>query len=222
MNKIDEVILSSHLVAIIRCDNEDIAYETAKLLWKAGVQAVEITLTVPNALNIISRLVQEKHEGCFIGAGSVRSMEDCKRAIEHGAEFIISPIVDKECIELCNRINLSIYPGAMTPTEIETANKQGAHIIKVFPASILGPDYIKALKAPMPELKIMATGGINRENAKLYLSCGADILAVGSGFTKYVQEKNNLKVLEETNALLDIIHNHFTERRESNGCTCKD
>ena len=172
-------ILESGLVAIIRSDRPQGLVETANALANGGVTALEVTLTTPGALEAISDLAACKGD-FVVGAGSVLDAESARAAILAGAEFLVAPNLNTGTIEVAKRYGKVVCPGALTPTEIVNAQQAGADIIKIFPASLLGPEYIKAVRAPLPQIRLMPVGGINLENASGYFKAGACAVGVGS------------------------------------------
>ena len=178
-----ELIKKSRLVAIIRLERLDHAQELVNVLLDAGVRCLEFTLTNPDAPRWIRRLLDEDKrfengEAC-IGVGSVRNVEEAKLVLDAGAQFVVTPITSVKVIEVCVQRKVPIASGAFTPTEIATAWDAGANIVKVFPARVLGPGYIRDVLAPLPYLPLMPTGGIDASNAGEYLRAGA--IAVGVG-----------------------------------------
>ena len=178
-----ELIKKSRLVAIIRLERLDHAQELVNVLLDAGVRCLEFTLTNPDAPRWIRRLLDEDKrfengEAC-IGVGSVRNVEEAKLVLDAGAQFVVTPITSVKVIEVCVQREVPIASGAFTPTEIATAWDAGANIVKVFPARVLGPGYIRDVLAPLPYLPLMPTGGIDASNAGEYLRAGA--IAVGVG-----------------------------------------
>ena len=170
----------SGAVAILRTENPTDLVEVAKALSKGGVKFVEITMTVPGALEIIRDAVAElKGADAFIGAGTVLDAETARAAIIAGAQFVVGPGFDAEMVKLCNTYGVVVMPGAFTPHEIIQAWKGGADVVKVFPADIGGPDYLKTVKEPLPQIELLPTKGINFETAASYLKAGA--IAVGAG-----------------------------------------
>ncbi|WP_261133506.1 bifunctional 4-hydroxy-2-oxoglutarate aldolase/2-dehydro-3-deoxy-phosphogluconate aldolase [Bacillus sp. Marseille-Q3570] len=154
------------------------------LLLKQGLNIMEVTLDSPGALDSIHSLKKEYGDEIVLGAGTVTTVDAVKAAQESGAEFIISPHVDRQVIHAAKEKGLYSIPGAMTPTEIYHADSAGADMIKIFPASTLGPDYIKQLRGPFSNLSYMATGGVNEHNADAFLKSGAAVLGIGSALTK--------------------------------------
>ena len=178
-----ELIKKSRLVAIIRLERLDHAQELVNVLLDAGARCLEFTLTNPDAPRWIRRLLDEDKrfengEAC-IGVGSVRNVEEAKLVLDAGAQFVVTPITSVQVIEVCVQRKVPIASGAFTPTEIATAWDAGANIVKVFPARVLGPGYIRDVLAPLPYLPLMPTGGIDASNAGEYLRAGA--IAVGVG-----------------------------------------
>ena len=172
-------ILESGLVAIIRSDRPQGLVETANALAEGGVKALEVTLTTPGALDAITHLAAASEGRFIVGAGSVLDGESARAAILAGAEFLVMPVVNVGAIEVAKRYGKVACPGALTPTEVVSAAQAGADIIKVFPASQFGPGYIKAVRAPLPQMRLMPVGGVNLINAGDYVRAGACALGVG-------------------------------------------
>lgn len=180
LNKIEK----SGLVAVIRLDKVDKLKKIIKALSNAGLSALEITMTTPNALSIIKELNKKISSDFLIGAGSVLDSETARAAILAGAEFIVSPVYKPKLIQMAHRYDKVVVPGAFTPTEIITAWEKGADIVKVFPASFNGPKYLKAIHGPLPQVKLSPTGGVNMDNAADFIKSGASFLGVGSALIK--------------------------------------
>lgn len=179
-----DLILHHRLVAIIRLDDLSSAVQLSRALLAAGIVAQEFTLTNPNALAAIAHVLREVAEfsngEATIGVGSVRTQTQTRDAIEAGAQFVVTPIYQPEIIACCTRKSVPVMSGAMTPTEIASAWQAGASLVKVFPARSLGPKYISDVLAPMPEMELMPTGGIDLENMQDYFDAGASAVGVGS------------------------------------------
>jgi len=167
------------VAAVVRSDDTGKALGAVQACFDGGVKAIEITFTVPEPIKTIAAVKKKFGSSVLLGAGTVLSVENAAAAIEAGAAFIVSPITDYEVISFCNDQDVAIMPGAMTPTEIYDAWLNGADWVKVFPASQFGPKYFKALKAPLPQIPIMPTGGVSAANAGEWLEAGAEALAVG-------------------------------------------
>ncbi len=166
------------IVAIIRLSSSVHVYDTALALSDGGVNVVEVTLGTPNALEEIQKLSQ--HSEILIGAGSVLNRKMAVEAVDAGAQYIVTPTTKKEVIEAAHDLDKPILSGAFTPTEVLQAYDYGADIIKLFPAEALGISYFSSIKAPMPHIPIMPTGGINVQNARAWVDKGAVCLGVGS------------------------------------------
>lgn len=166
------------IVAIIRAKESGSFLDAVKALKKGGIECIEVTMTTPGALKTLEE-VRSKIEDVLFGAGTVLDPETARQAILSGAQFIVTPSLNLEVIRLAHRYDIPIIPGAFTPTEILCAWENGAECVKVFPASNVGPDYIKAIKGPFPQIKICPTGGISLENMKAFLKAGASCLGVG-------------------------------------------
>lgn len=167
------------IAAVVRSDDTDKALAAVQACFDGGVKAIEITFTVPEPIKTIIAVKKKFGDRVLLGAGTVLTVADAKAAIDAGAVFIVSPITDFEVVKFCNSKDVAIMPGAMTPTEIYHAWRNGADWVKVFPASQFGPAYFKALKAPLPQIPIMPTGGVSAANAGEWLAAGAEALAVG-------------------------------------------
>ncbi|MBM6837806.1 bifunctional 4-hydroxy-2-oxoglutarate aldolase/2-dehydro-3-deoxy-phosphogluconate aldolase [Clostridium saudiense] len=166
-------------------------------LIQTNIRAVEITLNTPGSIETIERISKEFGDLINVGAGTIKDLNDAKKAIKAGANFILTPIVvDKEVIDECKKNNVKTVIGAMTPTEVWTCYKNGADIVKVFPAIDCGTRYVKDIKAPLGNIPIMAVGGISAENAREFLENGADYLGVGSSlFKKEDVDSKNIEAL---------------------------
>lgn len=168
------------VVAIIRTDRPEQVIPVTEALLAGGVVAVEITLTVPNALEAIRQTVQRFGSQAVIGAGTVLNAEAARAVIEAGAEYVVTPITRVEIVAVAHAADRPVMLGAYTPTEAQTAHEAGADFIKLFPADTLGPAYIKALRAPLPHLRIVPTGGVDLNTAADFLRAGCAALGVGS------------------------------------------
>jgi 2-dehydro-3-deoxyphosphogluconate aldolase/(4S)-4-hydroxy-2-oxoglutarate aldolase len=173
------------MVMIIRGVPPDWAVPIGEALLAADVDVMEITLNTPQALDMISALQAELGEHMAIGAGTVLSAADAQRAFDAGAEFFVSPHLDTETIRFANEHDCMVVPGAFTPTEVFTALRAGADIVKVFPANIVGPQFFKDLQGPYGEIPLLPTGGVTVENAATYIQSGALALGVGAGLLNW-------------------------------------
>lgn len=173
-------LLTEKAVAIVRLDSSEQLVKVAEALKAGGISAIEFTFSTPGALDMLKEASAHFGGEVLLGAGTVLDPETARAAILAGAEFIVTPTGNLETIALCKRYGKPIVAGAMTPTEMLTVWVAGADLVKVFPASnIGGPDYIKAVLAPLPQLRLVPTGGVSADNAAQYLKAGAAAVAVG-------------------------------------------
>ncbi|MBN1780238.1 bifunctional 4-hydroxy-2-oxoglutarate aldolase/2-dehydro-3-deoxy-phosphogluconate aldolase [bacterium] len=179
-NQILETLLESAVVAIIRMPDAEKLKKIAEAIYAGGVSGIEITMTTPNALNVITELSRSMGDVIQVGVGSVTDRDTARRAVDAGARYIVSPVFKQELIDTAHEHDVPCIPGCFSPTEILTAYEGGADIIKVFPADVLGMAFIKGVKAPMPQLPLMPTGGVTPENAGDWIRAGACAVGVGS------------------------------------------
>lgn len=172
-------LMEGKVVAVVRLDSGDQLVKVAEALKAGGISAIEFTIPTPGALDMIKQAAAYFGDAVIMGAGTVLDPETARAAILAGAQFIVTPALNPKTIELCHRYGKPIIPGAMTPTEILTAWEAGADMVKVFPADSLGPAYLKAVLAPLPQVRLAPTGGISADNAAEYLKAGATALGVG-------------------------------------------
>lgn len=182
MSKISEAtdrLCDKGIVAVVRARSSEQLIDVAQALLAGGVDCIEITMTTPNALEVI-RQCRRTVTGAMIGVGSVLNAATAEAAVEAGAQFVVSPIFDPAVIAKAHQREVPVVPGCFTPTEICAAAAAGADLVKVFPAGFFGPKYIKALLAPMPHLKLTPTGGVDLDSAADWIRAGAKTLGVGS------------------------------------------
>ncbi len=170
----------SGIVAVVRAKSSDQLVDVAKAIAAGGVDSIEITMTTPNALEVISKVRGQLGDAVLTGVGSVLDGETARVAILAGAQFVVSPIFDTAIIEMAHRYGLPCVAGAFTPTEILKATAAGADMVKVFPAGQLGPGFFKDILGPMPHLKLTPTGGVDLDTAAAFIKAGAKTLGVGS------------------------------------------
>ena len=171
--------LDGGIVAIIRATSGEQLVNVARALHEGGIDVIEVTFTVPNVLEILAAVRKDLGKKILLGAGTVLDPETCRAALLAGAEFIVSPSLNLEVIKLCKRYGKLVMPGAFTPTEIVTAWEAGADIVKLFPADCVGPNYLKALRGPLPQVRILPTGGVDLKTLPDFFKAGA--CAVGLG-----------------------------------------
>jgi 2-dehydro-3-deoxyphosphogluconate aldolase / (4S)-4-hydroxy-2-oxoglutarate aldolase len=168
------------VVAVIRLPDPARLQSVIEALAAGGVRALEVTMTVPRALELIGDIAPSLDDEFLIGAGTVLDLDTARRAIEAGAAFVVSPVLRREVIAECHRHDRPAMPGCFSPTEILDAWDAGADIVKVFPATSLGPGFFKDVRAPLPQVKLMPTGGVSIENAGEWIRAGAVAVGVGS------------------------------------------
>jgi Entner-Doudoroff aldolase len=197
--KILERMVHPGVVAVIRADSSAQLMDVAKALEAGGVTAMEVTMTTPNAIDVIRAVRAEMGDRVLMGVGTVLDTETCRAALLAGAQFVVTPVMKPDVIQLCNRYSVPIVAGAYTPTEALAAHEAGADFIKIFPADGLGPGYIKALKAPLPQLQIIPTGGVDIHTAGDFIRAGcAAVAAGGSLVSKEVLKSGDWAKLSDT------------------------
>jgi 2-dehydro-3-deoxyphosphogluconate aldolase/(4S)-4-hydroxy-2-oxoglutarate aldolase len=181
MSKSDDLsrVLQSGIVAVIRADSGEKLLEVAEALLAGGVEVMEVTFTVPGAVRVLEQVSSQLGDRVLLGAGTVLDSETARAALLAGAQFIVSPSTNTDVIRLCQRYDKLVMPGALTPTEVVTAWEAGADIVKIFPSDLTGPSYLKALHGPLPQVRLMPTGGVNLDTAASFLQAGACALGVG-------------------------------------------
>ena len=195
------------LVPVLRAESEEQALGIAAAIAAGGVTVLEITMTVPGAIRVMARLTKDWPD-ILIGAGTVLDAETARMCMLEGAQFVVSPALNLKTIEMCHRYSIPVLPGALTPTEVITAWQAGADVIKVFPASALGgAKYLKSLKAPLPQVEMIPTGGVSLATAKEFLEAGSFALGVGADLvdTKAMAEGKPEKITESAKKYLEIV-----------------
>ena len=199
-------ITSEGAVAVVRMADSEKLLRVAEALLRGGLSSLEITMTTPDALKVIKGATDEFGDDVLIGVGSVLDSETARLAILAGAKYVVSPILKREIIETAHRYDVPAMPGAFTPTEILQAHEYGADIVKIFPADVVGMAFFKAVKAPMPHVNLMPTGGVSLTNAGDWLKAGACAVGVGSALLdkkaiaeeKYSVLTENAKILKRS------------------------
>lgn len=182
MNKQEknQLIQETGIIAIMRTRSSDQLVAAAEAIHLGGVQVIEVTMNTPGALEVIAAARQRLGRDVLFGAGTVLDVAMANAAIQAGADFIVAPTLNLEVVELCHQHDLPVMPGCFTPTEMLTAWEAGADFVKLFPAEVGGPAMVKAILAPLPQLKIVPVGGVDLTTAAAYLRSGAAALGVGS------------------------------------------
>jgi len=193
-SEIISMLCNPGIIAVVRAQRQDQVLALSEALIAGGVTAIEITMTTPNAIAAIREAREEIGERALVGVGTVLDEATCHEAIEAGAEFVVTPICRPEWVAIAHAAGRPIMLGAYTPTEAQTAHEAGSDFVKLFPANTLGLEYVKALRAPLPHLRIVPTGGIEVENVRDFLQAGCAALGVGSSLV-------SAKILEESDWL---------------------
>jgi 2-dehydro-3-deoxyphosphogluconate aldolase/(4S)-4-hydroxy-2-oxoglutarate aldolase len=204
------------LVPVLRADSEEEALAIAYALEAGGVTILEVTMTVPGAIDAIRRLASEAGDRILVGAGTVLDPETARACMLAGAEFIVSPALNIKTIEICRRYDVAVFPGALTPTEVITAWQAGADAVKVFPCSALGgAKYLKALKAPLPQVEVIPTGGVSLATAAEFLEAGAIALGVGGDLVdnKAIRAGKPEVITENARKYLEIVGAHHAKSK---------
>jgi len=201
-------MISEGLVPVIRVTSASEAIDVSDAIKEGGVSFIEITMSVPGAIDVIKELTKKYKDDIIMGAGTVLDTETGRAALLAGAQFLVSPTLNLDLVRLAHRYSALVIPGTMTPTEILTAWNEGADMVKVFPAAQLGgPEYIKAVRGPLPQILLVPTGGVNLQNAGAFIKAGATALGVGGELVdkKAIQEKKFNIITENAKAFLKAI-----------------
>lgn len=177
-------VLDLGIVSIIRSPSSDQLVEVAEALLTGGIDVIEVTFTVPGVLDVISSIRKRLGDRILLGAGTVLDAESARAAILAGAEFIVTPTVSPAVAQMCRRYDKLVMCGAMTPTEIQTAWEAGSDIVKVFPADVGGPSFLKAVHGPLPHIRLLPTGGVNLETLPAFVRAGAAAVGLGSALVE--------------------------------------
>jgi 2-dehydro-3-deoxyphosphogluconate aldolase / (4S)-4-hydroxy-2-oxoglutarate aldolase len=210
MNKIDVLqrIRDTGLLPVVRAESADLAMRAVEAIMAGGLNVLEVTMTVPGAVRVIEELADRYGNEALIGAGTVLDAETARACMLAGAQFIVSPSLNEDTIACCRRYGVAILPGALTPTEVVRAWQAGADAVKVFPAGAVGgASYIKALKAPLPQVELVPTGGVSLKTAADFIKAGAMALGVGADLidTKALREDQSQLITERARQFLQIV-----------------
>ncbi|MCX7876476.1 MAG: bifunctional 4-hydroxy-2-oxoglutarate aldolase/2-dehydro-3-deoxy-phosphogluconate aldolase [Melioribacteraceae bacterium] len=203
-------ILERKAVSVIRLKDSGKLKKVIEALEQGGITVAEITMTVPNAIDLIKKISNEVSENIIVGVGSVLNAKTANEAIKAGAKYVVSPILKKEIIETSHENDIPVMPGCFTPSEIYNAYELGADIIKVFPADVLGMNFFKGVLAPMPFLKLMPTGGVTLTNVTDWLNAGAVAVGLGTSLlNKEAIENENYDLLTQNAKIITESINQF-------------
>ncbi len=184
-------ILEGGIVAVVRSESSEPLVKVIRALAEGGVTAAEVTFTVPDAVEVIRQVRRDVGDTVILGAGTVLDPETARAAILAGAEYIVAPTINLDVIRLCRRYDKVVMPGAFSPTEVLAAWEAGADVVKIFPADVGGPSYLRALHGPLPQVRLMPTGGVDLTTAESFLKAGACCLGVGSALVDPKAISNN-------------------------------
>ncbi len=196
------------LIPVVRATSADEAMRAVDAIKEGGVDVLEITMTVPGAIRVIEKLADRYGNDAIVGAGTVLDPETARACMLAGARFIVSPALNTETIAMCRRYGVAVMPGALTPTEVITAWQAGADMVKVFPCGALGgASYIKSLKAPLPQVEMIPTGGVNLKTAVAFIQAGSAALGVGADLvdTKALQSGNAAEVTAKAREFVALV-----------------
>ncbi len=205
MNETLAKILEEGVVPVIRVSSAAEAFEVAKAIREGGISVIEVTMSVPGALDVMKEVTQRFGREVLLGAGTILDPETARAALLSGAKFVVTPTLNLEVIRMCKRYSAVVIPGSLTPTEILTAWEAGADLVKVFPiAQVGGPAYIRAVRAPLPQIPLVPTGGVNLQNAGEFIKAGAAAIAAGGELVdkKAVAEKKYSVIVENARSFL--------------------
>jgi len=210
MNKTDVLkqIRDIGIIPVVRATSADEAMRAIDAIREGGVSVLEITMTVPGAVSVIEQLAKNYGNDVLVGAGTVLDPETARACILSGAKFVVSPALNVETIECCRRYGVAVMPGALTPTEVVQAWTAGADFVKVFPAGALGgASYLKALKAPLPQIELVPTGGVSLKTAADFIKAGASALGVGADLVdlKAIRDGQASIITERAKQYVEIV-----------------
>lgn len=206
------------VIPVVRASSAEEAAAVAEAIGEGGISVLEITMTVPGAVAVIALLSKRFGDQVLVGAGTVLDPETADKCIEAGAQFVVSPALNLRTIELCKRKGIVIFPGSLTPTEVVTAWEAGADAVKVFPCSAVGgPKYLRALKAPLPQIRLVPTGGVSLITAKDFIAAGAWALGVGADLvnTEAIKSGDRETIITAARAYVAEIRNAREEGRST-------
>lgn len=201
-------IVEIGVVPVVRANSADEAMQAIDAIKAGGVPILEITMTVPGAVKVIEQVADKFGNEVVLGAGTVLDPETARACILAGATFVVSPALNLQTIELCQRYSVPVCPGALTPTEVVTAWQAGADFVKVFPCSAMGgASYIKGLKAPLPQIELIPTGGVNLNTAADFIKAGSSALGIGADLVdlKALRDGNAAKITESAKQFVQIV-----------------
>lgn len=201
-------IRDTGLIPVVRAESADQAMRAVAAIKAGGIDVLEVTMTVPGAIGVIEQLAKAYGTEALIGAGTVLDPETARACIQAGAQFIVSPALNEETIAFCRENDVAVFPGALTPTEVVRAWNAGADAVKVFPAGAVGgASYLRDLKAPLPQIELIPTGGVSLQTAADFIKAGAMALGVGADLVdmKALREGNAELITERARQFIEIV-----------------
>jgi 2-dehydro-3-deoxyphosphogluconate aldolase/(4S)-4-hydroxy-2-oxoglutarate aldolase len=206
-------IINRKAVAVIRVREAEKLRKVIEAVYAGGISAMEITMTVPNAIHLIEKMTEQLDSSIIIGVGTVMDASMAEDAIKAGAKYVVSPVFKKEIVDMAHKYDVPVMPGCFTPTEIQAAYEYGADIVKVFPADVLGMAFFKAILAPMPHLKLMPTGGVSLTNAGEWLKAGACAVGLGSALLdkEAIKNENYGKLTDNARQIMESINRYLNK-----------
>ena len=210
MNKTEvlQLIRDTGLIPVVRAESAELAVRAVEAIKAGGVSVLEVTMTVPGAIGVIEKLAATFGKDALIGAGTVLDPETAKQCIQAGAQFIVSPALNEETIAFCRANDVAVFPGALTPTEVVRAWNAGADAVKIFPAGAVGgASYLKALKAPLPQIELIPTGGVSLTTAADFIQAGAMALGVGADLVDIgaLRDGKDEVITQRARQFLDVV-----------------
>ncbi|HZJ44180.1 MAG TPA: bifunctional 4-hydroxy-2-oxoglutarate aldolase/2-dehydro-3-deoxy-phosphogluconate aldolase [Pyrinomonadaceae bacterium] len=207
-NDVIKQIRDTGIIPVVRANSADDAMSAIDAIREGGVSVLEITMTVPGALNVIAQVAARYGDDAIVGAGTVLDAETARACILNGAQFVVSPALNLETIACCRKYGIVVLPGALTPTEVVAAWTAGADFVKVFPAGSLGgASYIKSLKAPLPQIEMVPTGGVSMKTAADFIKAGSSALGVGADLVdlKAIRDGQLSVITERAKQYVEIV-----------------
>ena len=202
-----KIIHKAGIVPVIRAESSEQAAKIVEAIKAGGINVIEITMTVPGAVDLIKELCEKYKDEpeVVIGAGSVLDGETARNVILAGAEFVVGPALNEDMIAVANRYQKPVIPGAMTPSEVVRAMEAGADVVKIFPAALFGPKIIKAIKGPIPQAKLLPTGGVSHDNVKEWIKAGSYAVGAGSAIVGGAEEGDYDRVKDNAARFVELI-----------------
>jgi 2-dehydro-3-deoxyphosphogluconate aldolase/(4S)-4-hydroxy-2-oxoglutarate aldolase len=202
-----DAIEASGVVAVIRLREPEKLGRVVEALMNGGVRALEVTMTVPRAVELIAQTAERLPRGFALGAGTVLDPETARQVILAGAQFVVGPTFNPAVVQLCHRYDVACMPGCFTPTEILTAWEAGADVVKVFPATVLGPGFFKDMRGPLPQVRLMPTGGVTLANAGDWIKAGAVAIGVGTAMldARAIEDEHYEKIESLARQFVDAV-----------------